>query len=131
MLRSLFFILPAMITGLASNASAQIPDALRAAMAKRDTAVAKADVATWDRLTADDFTVVQESGALMTKAQRIAEMKGQAASPFTPPTQVSYTQRGDVVVRRFRSGDAWVLDVWSKSGSDWRVFAVQVTAAKH
>jgi hypothetical protein len=32
-------------------------------MEERDQAVAKADAATWDRLTADDFTLVDETGA--------------------------------------------------------------------
>ena len=54
--------------------SAQVPADLRAAARARNLAVAKADVATWDKLTTDSFTVVFPSGPL-TKAQRLAEIK--------------------------------------------------------
>jgi len=56
-------------------AAAQIPAELREAMRARDRAVALADAVTWDRLTADDFSVVQENGVFMTKAERLAELK--------------------------------------------------------
>jgi hypothetical protein len=99
-------------------------------MRARDEAVAKADAATWDRLTHDDFTVVLEDGTLMTKAERLAQLKTQKATTPAPLQQVRIKHYGDVYVRRFRNGDAWVLDIWVKDGRGWRVAAVQVTNAK-
>jgi hypothetical protein len=47
--------------------SAQVPAELRELMRTRDEAIAKADGPTWDRLTADGFTVVLADGVLRTK----------------------------------------------------------------
>ena len=115
---------------LASPAFAQVPNELRASMQSRDSAVAKADVATWDRLTAETFTVVQEDGIMMTKAERIAQMKTQKPSPLVARQREQFNRYGDVFVRRFVAGDIWVLDVWAKQSGGWRVVAVQVTSAK-
>ena len=46
-------------------------------MEERDQVSPKADAATWDNLTADDFTLVDETGTFMTKAQRLAQLKAQ------------------------------------------------------
>jgi len=113
---------------------AQVPADLREAMRARDEAVAKADAATWDRLTADDFTVVQADGILMTKAERLAQFKTQQAMTRQQARQEQIKQYSDIFVRRalvhVRSGDAWVLDIWVKDAKGWRVAAVQVTSAK-
>lgn len=115
---------------LAAPASAQVPSELRAAMLSRDSAVARADADVWGRLTAETFTVVQEDGSMMTKAERIAQMKTQTASAPVPHQREQISQYGDVFVRRFLAGDVWVLDIWVRSGGTWRVVAVQVTTAK-
>lgn len=115
---------------LAVPASAQVPAELRAAMLSRDSAVANADAVTWDRLTADAFTVVQEDGSLKSKTERLAELKTQTPRPLSTLQREQVTMHGDLAVRRFLSGDVWVLDVWSKTGGRWRVVAVQVTTAK-
>jgi len=124
-----------MLSCLVSTATiAQVPADLREAMRARDEAVAKADAATWDRLTADDFTVVQADGILMTKAERLAQFKTQQAMTRQQARQEQIKQYGDIFVRRalvhVRSGDAWVLDIWVKDAKGWRVAAVQVTSAK-
>jgi hypothetical protein len=99
-------------------------------MQARDEAITKADAATWDRLTADDFTVVTLDGTLMTKAERLAQLKTQKATTRVPPQNVQVKHYGDVFVRRFRTGDAWILDIWVKGAKGWRAAAVQVTPAK-
>jgi len=110
--------------------AAQVPADLQEAMRARDQSVAKADAATWDRLTTDDFTVVTQDGVLMTKAERLAQLKTQKAVTPTPPQQGDIKHYGDVFVRRRRTAELWVLDVWVKDAGGWRVAAVQVTAAK-
>lgn len=115
----------------ASRVSAQVPADLQKTMDARDQAVAKADAATWDRLTADDFTVVDETGAFMTKAQRLAQLKTQKPTAATAPQRVQVKGYGDTYVRRFLNGDGqWVIDVWVRQPTGWRVAAVQVTPAK-
>ena len=62
---------------VASPAAAQAPAELRAAMAARDSAIAKGDAPAWDQLTAAAFTVVQEDGVMMTRAERLTQFKAQ------------------------------------------------------
>ena len=109
--------------------AAQVPAELRDAIRARDEAIAKADASTWDRLTAPSFTVVAEDGRMMTKAQRLAELRKQKSEPPVAATQEQFDRFGDAVVRRFRSGDLWVLDVWVREQGSWRVAAVQLTTA--
>jgi hypothetical protein len=114
--------------------TAQVPAELREAMRARDEAVAKADAATWDRLTTDDFTVVLPDGSLLTKAERLAQFKTQKSTTPAPPEQEQIKHYGDVFVRRAlrqaSTGDTWVLDIWVKDPKVWRVAAVQVTSVK-
>ena len=109
---------------------AQVPADLQQVMRERDRAVNQADAATWDRLTADEFTLVTEDGKFMTKAQRLAELRQQKpeASP-APQQQVQVKLYGNTAVRRFRAGNIWVMDIWVKQAQGWRVAAVQVTTA--
>jgi hypothetical protein len=112
----------------AGHAVAQVAPELRDAMRARDEATRKKDVATWDRLTTADFTVVDETGKLLTKAERIAELKTE--KPEGPPVvqDEQVTRYGDTIIRRYRNRlGAWVLTVWVKDGSTWRVAAAQVT----
>jgi len=114
--------------------AAQVPAELRETMHTRDEAVAKADSATWDRLTTEDFTAVLADGTLLTKSQRLAQFKTLKA--MTPvPGQEQIQHYGDVFVRRQLrqvrdTGAGWVLEIWVKDTKGWRVAAVQVTSAK-
>lgn len=111
-------------------AGAQVPADLQTAMKARDEALGKADAATWDRLTAEDFTVVTADGVLMNKAERLAQFKTEKPMGRATLEQTQIKQYGDAFVRRFRVRDIWVMDVWAKDRQGWRVSAVQVTAAK-
>ena len=112
-----------------ASLAAQVPAELRDAIRARDEAIAKADASTWDRLTAPSFTVVGEDGRMMSKAQRLAELRKQKPEPFVAPTDEQVNLFGDTAVRRFRSRDLWILDVWLREQGNWRVAAVQVTTA--
>jgi len=113
-----------------ASLGAQVPADLQTAMKTRDEALTKADAATWDRLTAEDFTVVTPDGVLMNKAERLAQFKTEKPRPPSPLQQVQIKGYGDAFVRRFRVRDIWVIDVWAKDRQGWRVAAVQVTPAK-
>ena len=118
-----------------STLPAQLPPELREAMRARDEAVAKADAATWDRFTTDDFTVVLADGTLMTKAERLARFKTQQAFTPAPAQQEQIQHYSDVFVRRAlrqarNSGTAWILDIWVKDAKGWRAVAAQLTATK-
>jgi len=108
---------------------AQVPAELQESMRLRTQAVGQADAATWDRLTADDFTVVLADGAMLTKAQRLAQFKTQKPVRRSPPQQEQIKHYGETYVRRFLGDNGWVLEVWTKDSGKWRVAAVQVTPA--
>lgn len=112
-----------------SLTSAQAPPELQDAMRVRSQAVAQADAATWDRLTADDFTVVRQDGTMLTKAQRLAQLKTEKPVRRSPPQQEQIKHYGETYVRRFLGDNGWVLEVWTKDAGKWRVSAVQVTPA--
>jgi uncharacterized protein (TIGR02246 family) len=107
---------------------AQVPADLQAAMRARNVALAQADAATWDRLTADNFTLIVPSGKVLTKAERLPQIKAQ--QPTAPVSLRNETVQvsGTLAVQRFQVGDSWVSQVWKKDRAGWRVNAVQVTA---
>src|SRR5689334_7805631 len=61
--------------------AAQIPADLAQAIKARDQTIDKVDLATWERLTASDFTLVDEKGRRLTRAERVSEFK--KATPAT------------------------------------------------
>src|SRR5262245_3637345 len=72
------------------------PDISKAA-SERDEAVNKVDVATWDRLTAPDFTLVDETGRFMNRADRLAEFKvSKPADSPNPCQQEQFKVYGNV-----------------------------------
>jgi hypothetical protein len=114
-----------------SAAAAQTPADLEEAMRLRGQAVVNADGATWDKYTAEDFTVVLNDGKMMNKSERLAQMKSQKPTPRSPPEQVQVKHYEETYVRRFMGDNGWVMEVWTKDkNGKWRVSAVQVTAAK-
>src|SRR5947208_10000426 len=111
-----------------SVASAQVPAALRTAIETRGAAVTKADSATWDRLTAENFTLIVPSGRVLTKAERLAQLKQQQPTTATPREHETVQVGGNLAVQRFKSGNSWVEEVWAKDRRGWRVNSVQITA---
>lgn len=119
-----------LLSALPVPAAAQAPPELREAMRARLEAVWKKDAVTWDRLTADEFTVVVPEGWLQTKAERLAALKTekpQAAHALQHEQILAY---GDTVLHRFVDVDEWVLEVWVRQKGLWRVVATQVNFAK-
>ncbi len=108
---------------------AQVPDDLRAAMEARDRAFYAVDAVQWEKYTAPGFTTVQQGGAFMTRAERLANLRTQVVRPYVPRSREHNVRRGDVVIARFFSGGLWVLEVWTREGGGWQVLASQVTTA--
>jgi hypothetical protein len=110
-----------------STAGAQVPADLRAAMLARDTAFYAVDSAQWEKYTASTFTTVQQNGSLMTRAERLANLRTQKPRPYVPRSREQNERRGDVVIARFFSGGLWVLEVWTRETGAWMVLMSQVT----
>lgn len=110
--------------------AAQHPRALREAMRARLLAVWEKDAATWDRLTADEFTVVVPEGQLVSKAARLAALKAEKPQPVHALEQEQTRAYGSTAVHRFIDGDEWVLEVWVHQDGGWRVVAAQVNFVK-
>jgi hypothetical protein len=117
---------------LTASAADSIPADLQAAIRARAEAVAKKDTAVWDRLTTADFTTVLEDGHLQTKAERLAQLKGETPEPLPPqPLAERFTTYGNTVIQRTQGQDrSWILTIWVKSGGAWRVAAVQITMSR-
>ena len=128
-MRTLALVLVA-LGSIASAATAQTPAELRAAMGARDSAIANGDATTWDRLTASTFTVVQEDGVMMTRAERLAQFKTQKPTAFEPRTRERVVRHGEAYLARYLSGGLWILELWVREDGRWKVAAVQVTAAR-
>ena len=108
----------------------RIPKELEQAMQTRLESVWKKDTATWSRLTSEDFTIVVPEGMLLTKNERIAQMKNENPEPLHKIGQQRIFISDQMVVRRFIDGTEWVLEVWSKKGGAWKVAAAQVNYVK-
>jgi uncharacterized protein DUF4440 len=131
MLRLCTLQLTLLVMCLIPDAAAQAPADLEEAMRVRNQAVMNADAATWEKYTADDFTVVLPDGKLLNKGERLALMKTQKPRRASPPEQVQIKHYGETYVRRFLGDNGWVMEVWTKDkNGKWRVSAVQVTPAK-
>jgi hypothetical protein len=130
MLRLCILQLTLLLICVVPDAAAQAPADLEEVMRLRSQAVLNADGATWDKYTADDFTVVLPNGKLMNKSERLALMKTQKPRRSAPPERVQVKHYDETYVRRFLGDNGWVMEVWTKDkDGKWRVSAVQVTPA--
>ena len=119
-----------LLLGTVLPAAAQAPADLEEAMRLRSQAVVNADAATWDKYTADDFTVVLPDGKMLNKSERLALMKTQKPARRSPPQQVQLKHYDETYVRRFLGENGWIIEVWTKDkNGKWQVSAVQVTSA--
>ena len=118
------------LAALPTLCAAQVSPELREAMRARHDAVWKADAATWDKLTADEFTVVIPDGQLMTKAERLAALRNEKPDAVPVVQQEQIHTYGETVVHRFLDGTEWILEVWVRRNGTWRVVAAQVNLAQ-
>jgi ketosteroid isomerase-like protein len=114
----------------------QMSDQYTAALTKRDTAAL-------ERIWADDYTFINATGAVLTKAERLANAKSGATKleTITPVgDQKIRFYGGDVavVIERFTlkgqysgkatSGDFQESAVWVKAPSGWQLACNQITS---
>ncbi len=115
-----------------AQSPAQAPPDLVKAIQARSDAVDKVDAATWERFTTSRFTVVGPDGRRLTRAERLAELR-QAKPAATPSAcsseRITMFAGGTAATRQCLDGGTWWIEVWTKTGQQWQVVAVQGTTA--
>jgi len=106
------------------------------------TALTKKDTAALERIWADDYTFINASGTVVTKAERLANLKSGATSLDTIVTDPDMKIRvygGDVAVAINRvtlkgqysgkatSGQFQAGIVWAKTPAGWQLICNQIT----
>jgi ketosteroid isomerase-like protein len=106
------------------------------------TALTKKDTAALERIWADDYTFINASGAVVSKAERLANLKSGATSLDTIVTDPDMKIRvygGDVAVAINRvtlkgqysgkatSGQFQASIIWAKTPSGWQLVCNQIT----
>lgn len=123
-------------SGSAEQAVRQTLDELYAALARNDVAVL-------DRIYAGDYTLINESGELMTKAPRLAAIKsGEMKYESIAFDDYAVRVHGDTAVATYRvdykakmkgvdvGGKGRVTATLMKTGGRWRLVAAQATYIK-
>lgn len=128
----------------ASSKIASADAAAERAIEKEDRQYAEAlrnrDIETLDRVWASDYTFVNPRGELLTKAQRIANIKSGASEFQTMSPQKERlnvhgalaVEVGRVIVQgeysgRESSGEYRYTTTWTKVGGRWQILANQIT----
>jgi ketosteroid isomerase-like protein len=117
----------------ASGVSAQsVPADLQKAIEARGQTLRTADADAWGRLTTDDFVVINPDGTVVTKKQRMEQIK--ASKPNPTPGKSSEQQTrvyGDAAVltnlQEGNQGPTRFTTVWVKQNGQWKVASVQQT----
>jgi ketosteroid isomerase-like protein len=146
----LFAMLAVLPTAAAAQANARYTDQKgSAAQAVRQTldelyaALGRNDAATLDRIYADEYALINESGERTAKPARLAairsgEMRYETVSFTDPAIQV----HGDMAVATYRAavkatsrgknvgGQLYVTTVFVKMKGQWRLIAAQATTVK-
>lgn len=107
-------------------------------------ALTKRDLPTLDRIWAAEYTFINPNGDVMTKAQRMENIRS-GATQFQSinPKQEHLQVRGNIAVDvgtvelkgtqysgKESSGTYRYMNVWMKSGNDWQMLANQITLVK-
>ena len=115
---------------------------VRAAIEQYRTALMKKDTAALERIWADDYTFINASGVVVTKSERLANVKSGATSLNTIDREEHPKIRvygGDVAVAMDRvtlkgqysgkatSGQFQSSHVWVKTPSGWQLASNQIT----
>jgi hypothetical protein len=128
---------------LAAATPANVPSDLASAVKRYDEAQIHGSRAELERWLADDYLLVNSTGALETKAQLIADYTapGFTLEPFTIEQPVHKWWRdgavmgGVATLRGMDGGKRYEVrlrfaDIWAKRNGQWRVIYTQVSKAK-
>ena len=115
---------------------------VRAVIEQYRTALTKGDTAALERIWADDYTFINASGAVLTKAERLANLKSGATKLGTIETDPDMKIRvygGDVAIAINRvtlkgqysgkatSGQFQASIIWAKTPTGWQLVCNQIT----
>jgi len=133
-------LLAALVPWGTSARAAVLPPDLAKAVADYDTAQIKGDGAELRRLLADDYTLLNSSGAIEDKAQLIADYTapGYKLDPFLVREPIEKVWANGAVIGGIATlsgvdgGKRFELtlrfaDVWAKRGGVWRVIYTHVS----
>jgi ketosteroid isomerase-like protein len=138
----LFLLLSCAMGQQSSSATSNSADqALEKRFQEYTDALTKHDTATLDKIWASDYTFVNPRGALVTKAERMANIKS-GATEFKSINrkQDKVMIHGDIAIFIGRvtlegtkysgqesSGEYRYMHVWRKTGGEWQLLANQIT----
>jgi len=138
-----FVALPLALTQTPSSADNKTAEQeVRAAIEQYRTALVKRDTAALDRIWADDYTFINASGTVLTKAERLANAKSGATNLGTiesDPNMKIRVYGGDVAIAISRvtikgqysgkatSGQFQSSIVFAKTPSGWQLVCNQIT----
>ena len=114
---------------VAAFGQAAAPADLRAAAKARADAISRADADTWSRLVSDSFTVTFANGRVVTKAQRIPQIKASQAGPVAavPFEHERWAPAGNAYIHQYQSSGIAFTEVWAKEHGSWRMATNQLT----
>jgi ketosteroid isomerase-like protein len=126
-----------------ATASAAPDQALQNRYHEYTDALTKRDFATLDKIWASDYTFINPLGEVVTKAQRMSNLKSKATEFKAINTQQEKLHvHGDVVIDIGRatlqgaysgtesSGEYRYMNVWMKKQGQWQLLANQLTLIK-
>jgi ketosteroid isomerase-like protein len=138
-----FVALPLALSQTPSSADNKTAEQeVRAAIEQYRTALMKGDTAALERIWADDYTFINASGAVLTKAERLANQKSGATKLGTIETDPDMKVRvygGDVAIAISRvtikgqysgkatSGQFQSSIVFAKTPTGWQLVCNQIT----
>jgi ketosteroid isomerase-like protein len=125
----------------AQGADAAAEQEVRQTIEKYRTALVQRDAATLERIWANDYTFTNGAGEMVSKTQRLANLKSGATSldSISQAEEIKVRVHGDVAVATGRvtiegqysgkqaSGQYQSINVWVKGAAGWQLVANQLT----
>jgi ketosteroid isomerase-like protein len=125
----------------AQGADAAAEQEVRQTIEKYRTALVQRDAATLERIWANDYTFTNGAGEMVSKTQRLANLKSGATSldSISQEEEIKVRVHGDVAVATGRvtikgqysgkqaSGQYQSINVWVKGAAGWQLVANQLT----
>ena len=88
------------------------------------------DVATWERLSASDHSIIESDGTRTSRVQRVTALKAPqsaSAAPASPDQNLRLVAKGDVAVVTWTAGSARSLKILARKGGQWQQVLQQRT----